>query len=293
MDVARAARLRLLVAAALFSTGGALIKAVTLTAWQVSAFRSGVGALALLVLAPEARRRFTRRTWLVGLAYAGTVTLFVLANRTTTAANAIFLQSTAPLYLLLLGPLLLREPVRRADLGFLAVIALGMAAFFLGTEPARATAPDPALGNLLAAASGLCWALTILGLRWLGRDGDGGASAAVAGNVLGCLVALPFALRFGMPVAASAPTDWALVAFLGVVQIGVSYVLVTRATRHVPALEATLLLLLEPVLNPVLAWVVHGETPGAWSLLGGALIVGATTVRALSYRRPAPGTVGG
>lgn len=276
MDVARSARFRLLLAAALFSTGGVAIKGCGLSPWQVSAFRSGIGALTLLALAPESRRGWTLRTLVVGLAYAGTVTLFALANRMTTSANAIFLQSTAPLYLLLLGPWLLREPLHRRDLAFLGALAAGMALFFVGVEPASRTAPDPGLGNALAAASGLCWALTILGLRWLGRDGTGGAGATVVGNLLGCALALPFAL----PLGASTPTDWALVTFLGVVQIGVSYVLVTRATRHVPALEATLLLLLEPVLNPIWSWLVHGERPGPWSLLGGAIILVATFARA-------------
>lgn len=276
MDVARSARFRLLLAAALFSTGGVAIKGCGLSPWQVSAFRSGIGALTLLALAPESRRGWTLRTLVVGLAYAGTVTLFALANRMTTSANAIFLQSTAPLYLLLLGPWLLREPLHRRDLAFLGALAVGMALFFVGVEPASRTAPDPGLGNALAAGSGLCWALTILGLRWLGRDGSGGAGATVVGNLLGCALALPFAL----PLGASTPTDWALVTFLGVVQIGVSYVLVTRATRHVPALEATLLLLLEPVLNPIWSWLVHGERPGPWSLVGGAIILVATFARA-------------
>jgi drug/metabolite transporter (DMT)-like permease len=276
VDVARSARFRLLLAAALFSTGGVAIKGCGLSPWQVSAFRSGIGALTLLALAPESRRGWTLRTLVVGLAYAGTVTLFALANRMTTSANAIFLQSTAPLYLLLLGPWLLREPLHRRDLAFLGALAVGMAFFFVGVEPASRTAPDPGLGNALAAGSGLCWALTILGLRWLGRDGSGGAGATVVGNLLGCALALPFAL----PLGASTPTDWALVTFLGVVQIGVSYVLVTRATRHVPALEATLLLLLEPVLNPIWSWLVHGERPGPWSLVGGAIILVATFARA-------------
>jgi len=276
VDVARSARMRLLLAAALFSTGGVAIKACGLSPWQVSAFRSGIGALTLLALAPESRRGWNGRTLVVGVAYAGTVTLFALANRLTTSANAIFLQSTAPIYLLLLGPWLLREPLHRRDLAFLAALAAGMALFFVGVEPARQTAPDPALGNTLAAASGLCWALTILGLRWIGRDGSGGAGAAVVGNLLGCALALPFAL----PLGDATPMDWALVVFLGVVQIGVSYVLVTRATRHVPALEATLLLLLEPVLNPLWSWLVHGEQPGPWSLLGGAILLGATFARA-------------
>jgi len=275
MDPARGARLRILASAALFSTGGALIKACALTPWQVAAFRSGVGALAILLLAPESRRGWRPGTLLVGGAYAATVLLFVLANRTTTSANAIYLQSTAPLYLLLLGPWLLKEPLRGRDLGLMAALAVGLACFFVGTEAPRGSAPDPVLGNVLAAGSGVTWALTVAGLRWLARRGgeaNAAAAATVAGNSIAFLVALPFAL----PVVSSSVVDWALVAFLGVFQIGLAYVFLTRAARHVGALEASLLLLLEPVLNPLWAYLVHGERPGPWAVAGAVVILVAT-----------------
>jgi drug/metabolite transporter (DMT)-like permease len=284
VDPARRARLQVVAAAALFSTGGALIKAISLTPWQVAAFRSAFGAAAILAMAPESRRGYGARTALVGCAYAATVLLFVLANRATTSANAIFLQSTAPLWLLLLGPWLLREPVRARDLGPMAALALGLACFLVATEAPRESAPDPALGDLLALASGLTWALTVAGLRWLSRregTGTAAAPAAVLGNVIAFAVALPFAL----PVTRSAPADWGLVALLGVFQIGLAYVFLTRASRHVPALEAALLLLVEPVLNPLWAFLLHGETPGPWAFLGAALILAATAWQAL--RRPA------
>lgn len=263
----------LVAAALLFSTGGAAIKAVSLTGWQLASFRSGVAALVLLAL-PEARRGWSWRVAPVGLAYATTLVLFVLANRMTTAANAIFLQSTAPLYVLLLSPWLLREPVRKSDLVFAAAVAGGMVLLFLGSEQAAATAPFPRRGNLVGLASGLVWALTLTGLRWLGRGGVRNSALApvAAGNLLACLAALPMAL----PVAAWSPRDAAVILYLGVVQIGLGYVFVTRAIRHVPAFEATAVLLLEPVMNPVWAWLVHGERPGAWALAGGLIILAAT-----------------
>ena len=279
MDVPRAARLQVLAAAALFSTGGAAIKACSLTSWQVAAGRSGIATLALLLLAPAARRGFTRRTPLVGLAYAATVLLFVISNKLTTSANAIFLQSTAPLYVLLIGPFLLREPIRRSDTWFLAALGAGMALFFVGHEAPVETAPNPPLGNVLALTSGFTWALTICGLRWLSGDAKnpgGAAAATVAGNLFALLAALPMAL----PFADVSVRDAGLVVFLGVFQIGLAYALLTRATSRVTALEVTLLLLLEPVLNPVWSWVVHGERPSAWSLGGGAIILLATLLRA-------------
>ncbi len=276
----RRARWGILAAAALFSAGGAAIKACDLTPWQVACFRSAVGAATILLLAPESRRGWTRRTCLVACAYAATVLLFVLSNRMTTSANAIYLQSTAPLYVLLLGPFLLREPVRRRDLGFMAALAVGMGLFFAGTEAPRATAPDPVLGNVLAACSGLTWAATLVGLRWIARGAGPSerpaAAAAVAGNLVAFLVALPFAL----PVEAASAGDIALVAFLGVFQIGLAYVILTRSVRSVPALEVVLLLLLEPVLNPVWSWLVHGETPGPFSIAGALVILAATGVHA-------------
>lgn len=272
------ARLQVLAAALLFSAGGAGIKSCALTSWQVASFRSGVAALAVWLFMPAARRAWNRRVVLVAVPYAATVLLFVLANKLTTSANTIFLQSTAPLYILLLGPWLLGERTRALDLAVMAMIGAGLSLFFVSAEAPLRTAPDPILGNVLAATAGVTWALTVMGLRWLGRGGDGDretAGVVVAGNLAAFLVALPFAL----PVAGARPVDWAIVVALGVVQIGVAYVFLTLAMRHVPALEASVLLLLEPALNPLWAWLVNGERPGPWTNAGGALILGATALK--------------
>jgi len=271
-------RLLVLAAAVLFSTGGAAIKATSLTAWQVASFRSGIAALAVLVMLRGARRRPDRATWLVGVVYAATLVLFVFANKQTTAANAIYLQGTAPLYILLAAPFLLREPVSRADIAFMCTLGLGLGAFFMGQEPARQTAPNPALGNMAALGSGLTWAFTVMGLRWLGRrseDPTATQPSLVAGNVLACVLTLGLAL----PVEHLPARDLAILGFLGVFQIGLAYVCLVTGIRGVPALEASLLLLLEPVLNPIWAWLVHGEAPGQWALVGGAIIMMATTAR--------------
>ncbi len=291
MPVRSRARLQLAAAALLFSTGGAAIKAAAFTGWQIASFRSGVAAIAILLMTPAARRGWSVRAVLVGFAYAACLTLFVLANRLTTAANTIFLQSTAPLYLLVLGPWLLKEPIRRQDVAFMAAVGLGLAFFFVSAEAPVATAPDPVTGNILALVSGFFWALTVCGLRWMGAaDGEHGSpvAAVVSGNITAFLVALPMAL----PLGPHQPVDWAVIIYLGVFQIALAYVLVTSALRHIAALEASLILLIEPVLNPVWAWVFQGERPGAWALVGGAIILGATTLKgwldARAHRRVAP-----
>lgn len=284
-------RLELLGAAFLFSTGGAAIKATTLTGWQVACFRSAVAGIVLFLLLPSARRNWSWRAPLVGLAYAATLISFVVANKLTTAANTIFLQSTAPLYLLLLGPWLLRERIRRPDVVVMAVIAVGFSFFFLGRQESFATAPDPFRGNAIAAASGVFWALTIAGLRWaqsLGQGKECGLATVVAGNLIAALVSLPMAL----PVAQSEVTDWVAIGYLGVFQIGLAYVLLTRGVRHVPALATSLLMLAEPAMNPVWAWLAHGERPGPLALAGGALILAGAIGRTLrSASDSEPGSV--
>ena len=274
-------RLMVLVAAILFSTGGAAVKACSLSGWQIASFRSAVAVLAILVFVPASRRGWTRHTWLVGITYAGTMISFVLANKLTTAANAIFLQGSAPLYVLLLGPWLLGEKTRLRQLLLMATIAVGMVFFFIGSQPVSSTAPDPIAGNIFGMATGLCYGLCIMGLRWIGRDSDdiGPTTAAVCcGNLIAALVVLPMAL----PVSSSTPTDWAMVIFLGVVQIGIAYAFLVRGVSRVPALEASLILLAEPVLSPLWAWMFHGEIPTIWAALGGAIILGATVTMALT-----------
>lgn len=276
-------RLLILAAAILFSTGGAAIKATSLSGWQVASFRSAFAGLALLVLMRGWAARWSPRALAVGTVYAATMISYVVANKLTTAANTIFLQSTAPLHLLWLGPWLLAERARATDLALTGLIATGMVLFFVGNEPAFVTAPDPLRGNTIAVASGFFWALTLLGLRWISSEGTGAgpniaAQAVILGNVIAFAVCLPLAL----PVSESHPADWALVGYLGVFQIGLAYVCMTRGLRRVPALEASLLLLLEPVMNALWAWLVHAERPGPWSLAGCAIILASTVYRTLS-----------
>ncbi len=275
-------RLMVLAAAILFSTGGAAVKACSLNGWQVACFRSAVAVAAIYALVPVARRGWTLRVWAVGLAYGSTMIFFVLANKLTTAANAIFLQASAPIYVLALSPLLLSEKIRPRHLVFMAILALGMACFFVGSQPASSTAANPMIGNILGACSGLTFALCIMGLRWLGR-GVGGVGATSAAVCCGSLVALLLTLPMAFPVRSSTPSDWAIVVFLGVFQIGIAYAFLIRGIAGVPALETSLILLAEPVLNPLWAWLVHGEEPTAWALLGGAIILGATV--AMTFAR--------
>lgn len=277
--------MQIALAALLFSTGGAAIKLAQFTGWQVASFRSGVAAAVLAVALPAARRGMSWRAALVGVAYALTLVLFVLANRLTTSANAIYLQATTPLFLVVFGPWLLREPLRRRDVPVLGAVVVGMVLVMLGRDAPSGTAPNPGLGNLLALGSGAAYALMLCGLRSLGRDGDArreGLGAVLLGNLFAFLAALPMAL----PLGAHAVGDWGVILYLGAFQIGLAYVLVTSGLRAVPALEASLLLLVETALNPAWTWLLLAERPTAWALAGGAIIISATAAQALRARRP-------
>jgi drug/metabolite transporter (DMT)-like permease len=280
-------RLAVLAAAALFSTGGAGIKAVSLGAWQVGCLRASIAALTLFIVLPETRRRPTLRVLGIACCHSATMLLFVLANKLTTAAGAVYLQSTAPLWVLILSPWLLHERIRRTDVVAMLILGAGLASFFIGADAASRTAPNPLLGNVLAVISSLSWALTIMGLRWAGRgagEGEGvnlGPVSALFGNLLTALICLPMAL----PLPPLGVRDLGILSYLGVVQVGLAYVCLLRGLRGVPAFEASLLILLEPVLNPIWAWWLHGERPGAGSIAGAALILGATVFKSVFDQR--------
>jgi drug/metabolite transporter (DMT)-like permease len=274
-----AARGSVLMAAVLFSTGGAAIKGTTLAAIQVAGFRSGMAAIAMLLLVPAARRGFGRDLLPGALAYALTLVSFVTATKLTTSGAAIFLQSTAPLWVVVLSPMLLGERFERRDVRYLGAAALGLALVFMGSQSAVVTAPNPQLGNAIALGSGLSFALLLIAFRHLSRVDpahDRSIPAAMLGNLIAFVVCIPFAL----PVAEVSARDVLAVGYLGVVQVGLSYWFLSRGLRVLPALEASMLLLLEPVLNPVWTWLLHGERPSALALGGGALLLTVLAVRA-------------
>jgi drug/metabolite transporter (DMT)-like permease len=268
----RQPRLLVLAAALLFSTGGAAIKAASLNGWQIASMRSGIAALFLFAAIPESRQ-WSLRLVPVAACYAAMLISFVLANRLTTAAHAIFLQSAAPVYVLLLGPLLLHEPVRRRDLVSVGMVVVGIGCLFVGSPPSASTAPDPARGNIVAAVSGLAYALMLVGLRWLARKESGGAaiSTVALGNLVACLAALPVAL----PMPSLGPANLLVLLYLGTIQVGLAYLCLTRGMRRISAVQATMLLMAEPALNPLWTWLVLGEWPGPWAIAGGILTVSA------------------
>ena len=280
------AKLYIMLGALLFSTGGVAIKASTLTGWQLSCFRSLAAGFALLILLPAARRGWSWRSFVVAVPFAATFTLFTLANKYTTAANAIFLQDTAPLYILLLSPFLLGERIRQRDLFLMAALLIGLGLIFASTREATLSASDPRLGDVLALVSGLTWAFTVLGLRWIAVRAERHEEEPSTVVVAGCFLASVFAMLFAFPVENASTGNWLIIGYLGIFQIGIAYVFIAEGVRRVRALELSLLLLVEPVFSPVWVWFFLGESPAGLAIAGGAVVIGATAVHAVHKDAP-------
>ena len=214
--------------------------------------------------------------------YAALLLLFVVANKLTTAANAIFLQYTAPVYVLLLEPLLFKERFRRGDIFVVAACVAGMALFFVGQ-----LRPQDVRGNLAALASGLCFALFILSLRGARAGSVNRAASVIYGNLLICLLTLPW---FAPAARDLATRDALIVVYLGVVQIGLAYTLFTLGiARGVRSLDAGVVGYIEPMLNPVWVFLFLGERPARWAVAGGCIIIAAVFVHTVALARRAKG----
>jgi len=261
-------------AAVLWSTGGLFIKATTLSGLELSFGRSLLAAITVAIFTRREGFGLTRATALAAVIYALLLVLFVMATKQTTAANAIFLQYTAPVYVLVLEPLLYKEKFRRRDLVTVAICVAGMSLFFVGK-----LRPQDVTGNLLALCSGVCFAFYFLLLRHSSARDVNRASSVIYGNLLVVLVTAPAVWLAWQQVSVA---DAGRVAYLGVVQIGFAYLLFTLAmARGVRSLDAGIIGYIEPVLNPVWVFLFIGERPSQWALLGGGIIVVAVVCHML------------
>jgi drug/metabolite transporter (DMT)-like permease len=264
----------LLLAALCWSLGGLLIKWIP---WPALAIAGGRGLLAGVFLALATRGlRFTgsRVQLAAAVAYAACTITFVAATKLTTAANAILLQYTAPIWVALFGASLLGERTSRGDWLAVAITLTGMGLFF-----ADALRWSGILGNLVGVASGISFAAMTLLMR---KQKSGSVTESIIlGNLLAGVAGLWWAVE-APPLPAGGRL--ALLA-LGIVQLGVSYMLYARAIKHVTALEAVLIPVIEPILNPVWVMLFVGEKPGPLALSGGVLVIGAVAWRATSAIR--------
>lgn len=272
----------MLAAAIIWSTGGLFIKWTSLSGLELSFGRSLLAAITVAIFTRREGFGLNRVTALASLLYGALLLLFVLATKETTAANAIFLQYTAPLYVLILEPSLYKEKFRKRDLVTVVFCVIGMSLFFVGK-----LRPEDVRGNLLALGSGLCFAFYFLLLRHSTSREVNRASSVIYGNLLVVLIAAPAGIKALPNINIH---DALSVLYLGVIQIGLAYTLFTLGmSRGIRSLDAGIVGYIEPVLNPVWVFLVLGERPSKWALVGGAIIISAvivhTTLKAKEGRR--------
>jgi drug/metabolite transporter (DMT)-like permease len=263
-------------AAILWSTGGLFIKANSLSPFELSFGRSLLAAITVALVTRREGFGLNLVSGLAAVLYAALLILFVTATKLTTAANAIFLQYTAPVYVLVLEPFFYKEKFRARDAITVAICAAGMSLFFIGKLEAR-----DIQGNFVALASGVCFAFYFLLLRHPKARSVNRASSVIYGNLLAVLICAPaFYTASQRGISAG---DLAGVAYLGIVQIGVAYLLFTLAmARGLRSLDAGIIGYVEPVLNPIWVFLFLGEKPSTWAILGGAIIITSVAAHMLS-----------
>ena len=260
----------LLVAGAMWSLGGLLIKSIPWHPLAISGMRGGIAAIVIYAFSKDKKIIITFDKILSACFYTLVVTLFVISNKLTTAGNAILLQYTAPIYVALFGYMFLGEKSNLIDWITIFILLGGLALFFLDD-----LSFDGYLGNAFAILSGMSFAALTISLR---KQKDNNPSDSILlGNILTLIIGLPIIISetsFNLH-------STILILVLGIIQLGVPYIFYTTAIKHVTALDAIIFPVIEPILNPILVFFILGEALGPWAFLGGALVLGSVVFRGL------------
>ncbi|MFP4660675.1 MAG: DMT family transporter [Halanaerobiales bacterium] len=257
----------LIMTAALWSTGGLLIKLINWNPIAIAGMRSAISAVILFVYLKKPEFNWSKSQIGAALAYTATVILFVSANKMTTAANTILLQFTAPIYVAIIAAVFLKEKNELIDWISVITVMAGMTLFFLDKLNLTGF-----WGNILAAFSGVSFALFTIFMR---KQKDGSPLESVLlGNILTAIIGLPF--MFG---SSPGTASFIYLTILGVVQLGIPYILYSIAIKRLTALETILITVIEPILNPIWVLLLLNEVPGPWSIVGGIIVISAITIR--------------
>tara|TARA_B110000014_G_scaffold171592_1_gene122061 strand:- start:6086 stop:6922 length:837 start_codon:yes stop_codon:yes gene_type:complete len=260
----------LITAALMWSLGGIFIKLVDLNPMGIAGIRSLGAAVVLLIYIKKPRLYWNRYFFTGVLAYTAMVVLYVLSIRLTTAANAIFLEFTAPIYVVAFSYFLLNEKIDRFDILTMVIIFLGMGLFFMDELTFYGF-----WGNIMALVAGVCLALVTVLIR---KEKESAFEIVFYGNVLTAIICFTFIIE---GLSKSTQLDWLIIFGLGIFQLGIPYILYTTALKYVSALDAILVGMLEPILNPIWVYIFIGEAMGEWAFIGGALVIIGTLGRVI------------
>lgn len=262
-DTRQYAILMTVLAAILWSTGGIFIKLLPQDAFTILFYRSFYAGLIFLLIFGKKLFVFNKLSIISSLFYAPLLIAFVTSTKLTTAANAIFLQYTAPAFVLLLEPYFIRTKLKKINIFTVIVCFMGMGLFFIE----QLSSPDNWLGIWLALLSGVI--LTGLLITQKMNKPEYQPGAVFLGNMLVCLITLPWFITSPSPTI----IENTYLMILGFGQLGLGFALFLYGQKHLPAIESSLIAMLEPLLNPVWVFIGYGEHPGNWAIAGGLIIL--------------------
>jgi len=267
------------ITAFLWSTSGFFIKYLTISAFQISLYRSAIAAITVylicLLRGKKLKFEFDKISNLAAIFYAGILIMFVIATKMTTAANAIFLQFTAPIYLVVLEPVFLKTKFEPKNVITIIICIGGMILFFFGKLEIGSI-----YGNLVAIGSGICFAMFSLLLKYkrVRHKSENTLNYVITGNAL--VAAIASIIIF--PNFAITMNEGLILIYMGAVQIGISYMIFNEGIKYVSATESMIIATLEAIFNPIWVFIGIGETPSVYSILGGVIIFGAILWRNFS-----------
>lgn len=263
----RSAVVAMIITAILWSSGGMLIKLVSGHPLAIASGRAGLAAVVMMIYSRFHFEKLSRNSIICIISYSFTVIGFVIANKLTTAANAIFLQFTAPIWVALFSRIFLKIRIKFSDVLTIMLLFAGMFLFFAENAGGGAF-----LGNLLALFTGISFAGFIVSLKTIKKGKT--IYPILYGNILTFIIGLPFYTKEIFYLSSIAG-----VLLLGLLQVGLAYILYSLATEHISALDGIIITAIEPLLNPVWVCLIIGEIPSPYAIFGGAIIIITVIVR--------------
>ncbi len=257
----------LAVTATMWSLGGLFIKSINAHPLAIAGTRSAISCIIMLIYAKKPKFNWSFAQIAAGVAYASMVITFVFSTKLTTAANAILLEYTAPIFVALLSAWIIKEKPKTIDWVTIAVVFGGMVLFFLDSIDTKGL-----VGNIFGLLSGISYALFTVFMR-MQKNGSP-IESVIIGNAMTAIIGLPFLF-----MAVPDTKGWLFIVVLGVVQLGIPYILYSKAIKNATALEASLITIIEPILNPIWVGLIIGEIPGMLSILGGVIVITTVAIR--------------
>lgn len=259
----------IVIAAILLSTGGIILKYVDMNPVAIASLRGLISAVVVWLYLKKPNFTFSMPQVIGAFSYAMMVTAFTVANKLTTATNAVVLQFTAPIWIVMLGVWFLKEKAYWYDILAIAIVSLGMILFFIDD-----VGGGTLIGNIVAILSGLALAGTTIGMRLQKEESP--VETTLLGHLITVIIGFPFI--FG---AEFTTTNVIGIFLLGTFQLGIAYILYATAVKYLTALEVILIMFLEPILNPIWVMLIHGETPTKFSLIGGTIVILTVAIRSI------------